>query len=646
MPTRPHTLEVALESVSVHDHLCLLYESRAEQFAAVLPFMRHGLASGERCTYLADDNTVDEVLAELVDAGVDADAELSRGALQVLDKHGSYLPDGRFDPDRMISFFAESVRDARDAGFSALRVTGEMTWVLGGEPGTERVMEHEARLNRFLSEHDALAICQYDRTRFPAPVILDVIRTHPLVISGAMVCENPFYVPPEAFLQPQEPHREVDRMLEALEQLSRSHSALEDASRHWSATFDAMNDLVCLLTLDGTVIRCNRAMTARLGLEGDQVEGRKCYELLHGRSTFVERCPLQEMSITGRRESVVLPLGEHWYQMTADPLRSAAGEVVGIVHVARDVSDRRRAENALAERSRWLAAMHALAVDLASLPGEADLGAFLGERLRELTGAIAVAFSEYLPDERVLATKTIAFQPGAVKTLTAPLVRRLTQTRSPIDGEAYRDILADASASHGTLTEASFGAIPPAMDAVVRKLLGVDRFVGMAYVVEGALYGTSMMALKAGAPDPPREEIEAFAHLGAVSLRRRRVEHALRESEARSRFWADIVESAAEAVAIGYPDGRIGDCNQAWCELTGYTREELRAVDWTTALTPLSGASPSARRWPSSNAPASRCATRRSSCARTGAGCPWSSWCTSRGNPAARGCTTRGSLAT
>ena len=165
-------------------------------------------------------------------------------------------------------------------------------------------------------------------------------------------------------------------------------------------------------------------------------------------------------------------------------------------------------------------------------------------------------------------------------------MRRLTRTRSPVDGEAYRDILAGASATRGTLTEASFGAIPPTMDAAIRKLLGVDRFVGIAYVAEGAVYGTSMIALKSGAPDPPREEMEAFAHLGAVSLRRRRAEHDLRESEARARFWADIVESAADAVAIGYPDGRIGDCNQAWCELTGYTREELRAVDWATALTP------------------------------------------------------------
>ena len=586
MPTRPITLATAIESITVHDHLCLIHTTVEEQLAAVLPFVRHGLALGERCVYVADAGTGSDIVAALDAAGVDTAVELARGALQVLGQQDAYLRGGGFDPEEMIAYLAAAEQAARDDGFSALRITDEMGWVLSGEPGTERLIEYESLLDRFFPEHDALALCQYDRSRFPPDIIRDVIRLHPLVISGSRVCDNPYYVPPNDALLPEGAGVAVDRMLGTLEELSRSRSALEDASRHWSATFDALNDAVCLLTRDGTVIRCNRSMTDLLGLESAEVVGRKCYELMHGGRAFFDGCPYREMLRTGRRESLELPLGDSWYQVTADPMLGAKGEIVGAVHVVRDIADRRRAEDALAERSGLLAAIRDLAVDLASLPGDADLGRFLAERLRELTGAVAVAFSEYLPDDRVLATRTIALQPGAVKTLTAPLMRRLAGTRSPVDEETYRSILTTSSATHSTLTETSFGAIPPAVDVAVRKLLGVDRFVGLAHVVEGALYGTAVIALKAGAPDPPLKDLEAFAHLGAVSLRRRRAETALRESESRARFWADIVESAADAVAIGYPDGRIGDCNQAWCELTGYSREELQVVHWTTDLTP------------------------------------------------------------
>ena len=123
-----------------------------------------------------------------------------------------------------------------------------------------------------------------------------------------------------------------------------------------------------------------------------------------------------------------------------------------------------------------------------------------------------------------------------------------------------------------TLTEASFGAIPPAVDVTVRKLLGVDRFVGVAYVIEGALYGTSVVALKADTPDPPREELETFANLAAVSLRRRRaeVELALQTEQVDALF-----ALSGDILGIGDTDGTLLRVNPAWETILGYPVEEL-----------------------------------------------------------------------
>jgi PAS domain S-box-containing protein len=340
-----------------------------------------------------------------------------------------------------------------------------------------------------------------------------------------------------------------------------------ESSDQWSATFDAIFDMVCLLDRDGTVVRCNRSMTEFLGRGSEELAGKKCYELMHGSRTFFERCPYQEMLRTGRRESFELALGDHWYQVTADPFFGERGEIVGAVHIVRDITERRRTDAALAERSRWLVAISDLAVDLAALPGDVDLGRFLGARLRELTGAVAVAFSEYDPKDRVLATRAIEFQPGAVKTLTRPLARRLTGTRSPVSEDDYREILASSNATRATLTEASFGAIPPAVDATVRKLLGVDRFIGVAYVIEGALYGTSVIALRQDVPDPPREELATFASLAAVSLRRRRAEVDLaRQTEQIDTLFA----LSADILGITDTEGLIHRVSPAWEATLGH----------------------------------------------------------------------------
>jgi signal transduction histidine kinase len=205
-----------LEEIGTRSHLCLIYETPEEQFSAIAPFVRFGLERGERNVYIADENPASKVLESLRLRGIDVDAAIGAGALATATKRETYLRRGRFDPDGMIRFLGEAIDSAKAAGFSALRITGEMTWALGGEPGVERLMEYEAKLNRFFSENDGLAICQYNRKRFPPELMKDVIHTHPLVVFGGLVCKNSNYIPPDEFLTPAAASIEVDRLLESM----------------------------------------------------------------------------------------------------------------------------------------------------------------------------------------------------------------------------------------------------------------------------------------------------------------------------------------------------------------------------------------------------------------------------------------------
>jgi PAS domain-containing protein len=182
----------------------------------------------------------------------------------------------------MLALLADSVEAAGRAGFRALRVTGEMTWALGGAAGSEPLVEYESKLNHFFPTADIAAICQYSRRWFPAEMVKEVIETHPLVIHGATVCRNPYYVPPEEFLGSRDPSKEVDRLLASLVERERSEAALpasearlaEAARARMAAILEETPDFVATADLQHGVEFVNRAGRGMLGIpEGEDVRG-------------------------------------------------------------------------------------------------------------------------------------------------------------------------------------------------------------------------------------------------------------------------------------------------------------------------------------------------------------------------------------
>jgi signal transduction histidine kinase len=211
------SLEAQIGQLTHGDHVCMIYENRDEQLAATIPFLRDGLRKNERCVYIADEVTLQEARAALETIGIEVEHESQRGALRLLTQQDAYLQAGDFEPGPTIDFLGKAVDAAQQEGFTGLRVTGEMSWALGCEHGCQRLVEYEARLNRFFPGSRSLAICQYNRNRFSPRVIHDILRTHPQAVVGKHVCSNLYYEPPEAMLSETGMAEKVERMLQQLQ---------------------------------------------------------------------------------------------------------------------------------------------------------------------------------------------------------------------------------------------------------------------------------------------------------------------------------------------------------------------------------------------------------------------------------------------
>jgi hypothetical protein len=180
------------------DHVCTLYSSQEERLTTAIQYIRGGLSRGERCVYVCCDQQPYEFRAALRSAGINVDAQEASGALVLQTKHDRHLEGGSFSPAKMIETLNTAVKDALDAGFTGLCTAGDMTWLLDEAPGSEKIVEYEARLNDFYSSNRALGLCQYDRNKLPAATLDLCLATHPWVrMEGPILLTNPFYELPD-----------------------------------------------------------------------------------------------------------------------------------------------------------------------------------------------------------------------------------------------------------------------------------------------------------------------------------------------------------------------------------------------------------------------------------------------------------------
>ncbi len=145
--------------------------------------------------------------------------------------------------------------------------------------------------------------------------------------------------------------------------LKRRAREMAELAAHWEATFDAVPDLIAIIDESHRILRVNRAMAERLNLPPSEIEGALCHTLIHGQDNPILQCPHSDALLDGTEHMAQIhePRLGGDFLVTASPLYNAAGHIIGSVHVARDITAQKYAEDQLrkahAETENLLASM-------------------------------------------------------------------------------------------------------------------------------------------------------------------------------------------------------------------------------------------------------------------------------------------------
>jgi len=149
-------------------------------------------------------------------------------------------------------------------------------------------------------------------------------------------------------------------MIGAIQDVTEEKQAQEAimlAKQRWERTFDSVPDLIAILDTNYRIVQANKAMADRLGCTTAECAGRTCYQAVHGTDAPPPFCPQAQLmkDHQGHMEEIADERLGGVFLVTVSPMYDAAGQLVGCVHVARDITQQRKVEEQRRIRDRMVA---------------------------------------------------------------------------------------------------------------------------------------------------------------------------------------------------------------------------------------------------------------------------------------------------
>lgn len=187
------------DTLQGHGHVCAFFPSPADEYRILLPFVKERMALGERVVQIMPSDRHDH-LDRLRRSGIDVNAALDAGQLELLTSEEVYLRDGRFDESAMLESIKNILVEGHARGFPRTCLLAHAEHVFDDSDNARAFLEYEIHLNLVLAQYTDSVICVYDLQEIRAGMAAEALRAHQTVLVNGVLMENPHFVSPAASL--------------------------------------------------------------------------------------------------------------------------------------------------------------------------------------------------------------------------------------------------------------------------------------------------------------------------------------------------------------------------------------------------------------------------------------------------------------
>ena len=390
-------------------HFVTFSEEPANPYSKLVPYIVDGIERNERVIALVGSGKRETLKARLQARGVNVDSALDSETF-LLRPATETTPSASAVSERHLVEYLNQATDAIDNNENA-RIVTDIPSISGDDPLREDILAYERSLTDACKESSLVGLCRYDRSQLSAALVRDIIHAHPYLVTDGGVVPNVYFTPLAELSGPDHPERQVERMLNTVQDLTEANAVLTEKERQLRQTDERLR-----LALEtgglGTWELDLRSETAPVrSLQHDRIFGydeplddwsfERFLEHVHpdDRTTVEER--FEEAFDDGEWSfecRIVRADGEQrWISADGEFFYDSEGEPIRAVGVVEDITDRKELERELrTEKEHFRLALEnspftAFRLDtdlrytwIASPHSDFDTGAVIGKRDDEL----------------------------------------------------------------------------------------------------------------------------------------------------------------------------------------------------------------------------------------------------------------------
>ena len=233
----------------------------------------------------------------------------------------------------------------------------------GYEPTWERVDTAKGMSTALSKQTWDVIIADYRMPNFSAPAALKLLQKSgldlPFIIVSGTIGEDTAVEAMRSGAHDYMMKDNLKRLVPAIEReisdaevrwkRQQAENGIRKAAEEWRTTFDAISDLISIHDSNYKITRVNRAFAKVFKMEPKELIGKTCYEVVHGESEPPLHCPHKRALETGKPEAAEF-FETHldvYLGVTASPIFNEKGKVVRTVHIAKDITERKKIEEQL-----------------------------------------------------------------------------------------------------------------------------------------------------------------------------------------------------------------------------------------------------------------------------------------------------------